>query len=349
MVAVKAHQALSFLEKPNPKIGSYLFFGTDPGLVSERSKQLAEKLANATSPASEILRLDEKDLDAEPDRIGMEMQTLAMFGGGKVVRVKHGRRVTANALKLLLSDPNPACHLIIEAANLRPGDSLRTLFEKSTAAAAVACYADSARDLEALINRKLAESQQTITMDGRELLVARLGADRALSVGELDKLTLYTSGQRQITADDVEAIVGDASEMALDKIVYAAALGQAKTAVGECARALSAGDSVHAILAAAQRHFHRLQTARAHLDSGKNEADALKRLKPPLHFKQKSAFVSQLYAWRHDALLDAIDTIVQASRATRSNSALDAVLVERLLIRVAQLAQRSKRAAIRPG
>ncbi len=349
MVAVKAHQANAFLTKPDTKISGYLFFGSDPGLVRERGAKLAAQLAQSSKPESEILRLDERDVEAEPDRIAVEMQTLPMFGGGKVLRVAHSRRLSANDLKPLLDKPNPECHLIVEAGNLKPTDKIRSLFEKSKTAAAVACYADSARDLEGVINRTLGESQQTISMDAREFLVTRLGADRALSVGELDKLVLFTEGKRQITIDDVEAIVGDASEMALDNIINAAALGHAKTAVHECARSIASGESVHGILAAAGRHFHRLAATRAHLENGRSEADSLKQLRPPLHFKQKTAFVSQLHAWRHDHLLTALDLISSATKAARTTGALDAILIERLLIRIAQLAQLSKRAAKSPA
>jgi len=349
MVAVKAHQANAFLAKPDSNISSYLFFGSDPGLVRERGADLAARLAKASKPESEILRLDERDIEAEPARIAIELQTLPMFGGGKVLRVAHSRRLSANDLKPLVDSPNAACYLIIEAGNLKPSDKIRGLFEKSNAAAAVACYADSARDLEGVINRALSESQQTIDMDAREFLVTRLGADRALSVGELEKLVLYTKDKRQINIDDVEAIVGDASELALDNIINAAALGHAKTAVHQCARAVASGDSIHAILAAAGRHFHRLETTRAHLENGRSEADSLKQLRPPIHFKQKTAFVSQLHAWRHDHLLTALELIRGATKASRTSGALEAILIERLLIRVAQLAQLSKRAAKSPA
>ncbi len=349
MVAVKAHQANAFLVKPNSNVSGYLIFGTDPGLVRERGAHLATQLAKTSKPESEILRLDERDIDAEPERIAIELQTLPMFGGGKILRVTHSRRLTAPNIKPLLDNPIPENRLIIEAGNLKPSDKLRALFEKSKTAVAIACYADTARDLEGVINRALSESQQTISMDAREFLITRLGADRALSVGELDKLTLFTKGKRQITIEDVDAIVGDTSELALDTIVNAAALGQAKTAVHQCARALSSGESVHGILAAASRHFHRLESTRAHLENGRSEADSLKQLRPPIHFKQKTAFISQLHAWRHDHLLTALGLIFDATKATRRSGALEAILVERLLIRIAQLAQLSKRAERSPA
>lgn len=343
MVAVKAHQARAYLAKPDPHVAGFLFFGTDTGLVRERAARLTEILAKHSKPESEIVRLDESEVDADPSRIVVELQTLPMFGGGKIVRVDYARRMSANDLKPVLEAAGNGTHLVVEAGNLKPNDKIRSLFEKTNNAAAIGCYADTARDLETVINRTLTESNQTITMDARETLLARLGADRSLSLGELEKLTLYTTGKRQITLDDVDAIVGDASELALDKIINAAALGKAQPAVHECARALSSGETAHSVLAATNRHFQRLEATRALLERGKSEAESLKQLRPPLHFKQKAAFASQLQGWKHDDLLTALALINQTTRSVRTNGLLDDVIVERLLIRLAQLAQHSRR------
>ena len=42
-----------------------------------------------------MLRLDDANLEDDPARICVELQTAAMFGGRKVVRAPTGRRVTA--------------------------------------------------------------------------------------------------------------------------------------------------------------------------------------------------------------------------------------------------------------
>ena len=63
----------------------------------------------------------------------------------------------------------------------------------------------------------------TITPEARELLLSRLGADRALSRSEIEKLALYAGGKGTIEIDDVEAVVGDASELAIDTMIMAAA------------------------------------------------------------------------------------------------------------------------------
>ena len=281
MVAVKAHQAQSFLKAPAANITAFLFFGSDSGLVAERAPALARMLAARETPEGEVLRLDDADLENDPARLAVELETLPMFGGRKVIRSAAGRRINANLLKPLVQGDTLAATLIVEGGNLKPDDAMRALFEKSPNAAAVACYADEAADLDTLVRDVLKSHGLAIADDARELLVARLGADRALSRNEVEKLALYASGQPLIEIADVEAVVGDAAEMTLDRIPSATASGDAARAVLECDRWAASGESPQAVVLALQRHFQRLHRIRAALDQGRPLDDAVRALRPP--------------------------------------------------------------------
>lgn len=340
MVAVKAHQAGAFLKSPDPKLQAVLFFGSDAGLVSERSALLARTLA--ARDEGEIVRLDDTDLDGDPDRLVVELMTVPMFGGRKILRTTAGRRINAAAVRPLL-ERDLAGVLIVEAGNLKPDEGLRPLFEKSTTAAAIACYGDEARDLEGVISEVLAEAKMKIAPDARDLLVARLGADRALSRGEVEKLALYAHGKAEIDADDVEAIVGDASEQSIDRIVTAAASGNAGRAVSEYTRSMAAGESAQAVIIATQRYFQRLHRTRAAVEQGRSVDDALRALRPPIHFRQKDAFVAQARSWTLAGLDAAILAISATANASRQTGALDDVLAERLLLTLAREARAGAR------
>src|SRR5262245_20564978 len=125
MVAVKAHQAEAFLKAVERVPAAVLFYGSDAGLVSERAAVLAQRLAQTDD--GEILRLEDADLEEDPGRIAVELQTISMFGGRKIVRATAGRRVNAAALKPLV-EGNIEGVLIVEAGNLRPDEALRALF-----------------------------------------------------------------------------------------------------------------------------------------------------------------------------------------------------------------------------
>jgi len=342
MVAIKGHQAAAFLKSPDDRFTAYLLFGTDPGLVSERSAHLAKAIAARSDPPGEIVRLDDIDLETDPDRLSVELLTVPMFGGRKIVRTATGRRITALTLKPLVQDAALAGVLIVEAGNMKADDSLRTAFEKAPHAAAIGCYADEERDLDQVVREVLQANGLAITPEARQLLIGRLGADRVLSRGEIEKLALYARGASEITEDDVEAVVGDAAELAVERIAHASASGDGARAVAELQRALTAGESAQGIIGAIQRHFTRLHRIRAAVEGGKSIESAIGEIRPPVHFKQKDALAAQCRAWRPEALEAALAGIASTARTARVTSALDDLFAERLVLTLARLARSSR-------
>jgi DNA polymerase III subunit delta len=344
MVAVKTPQAAAFLKAPPASIAAVLFFGSDPGLVSERSQLLAKLIAERENPAGEVLRLDETDLDDDAGRVLVELQTRPMFSGRKILRVTAGRKINAAYLKPILDTAPLEGFLIVEAGNLKPDDGLRSLFEGSPSLAAVACYPDSAADIDTLINDVLSAHKMRIGADARALLQSRLGADRTLSRGEIEKLALYAAGSGEIQPEDIEAIVGDAADLALERIAESAANGRAVEAVTDYGRAIASGESAQTIILIIQRYFLKLHRVRGDLDGGRSLDEALRSMRPPLHFKQRDAFAAQVRNWSRASLDAALTRIAETAKAARLSSALEDTLGERLVLALSAMAAPSRAA-----
>ena len=349
MTAIKTQQAEHFLKTLDTRYRAILVYGTDAGVIAERARAAAKRLADASHPPGEILRIEDADLEADPDRFVVEAQTVPMFGGPKVVHTRASRRVNVQALTPMLEEGALAATLVVEAGNLRPDDPLRVLFEKSSTAAAIACFADEGRNLESIIDETLEEAGVTITLEARQALVARLGADRVLTRGELEKLVLYTRDKGQIDIEDVDAIVGDASELAIEKVVLAAASGQANRALAEFDRVIASGESPQSVIAAVQWHFQRLHRLRASIEAGQPADHAIRQIRPPVHFKTRPLLEAQCRTWTSGRLLSALSQIAGATKAARLNAALESPIAERLLLDLAHAAtddrsQRTKRA-----
>ncbi len=338
MVAVKANQAAAFLKSPPPTCAAILFFGTDPGMITERAQKLARFLAERESPPGEILRIDDTDLEDDTGRLAEELNTRPMFSGRRIVRASTGRRINAQLLKSILTAGPLEGLLIVEGGNLKPDDSLRTLFEGLPTGAAVACYPDSDADLESLVNEVVKANKISITPEARDVLVSRLGADRALSRAEIEKLALYCLSKGSIEPEDVDAIVGDASDLALEAIAEAAAGGRAKEAISDYGRAIASGESAQAIILITQRYFLRLHRLRGEIESGKSPEEAVQSLRPPLHFRQKDAIVRQSRSWTRPGLDAALKRIAEAAKSARLTSSLEETLGERLILALAALA-----------
>jgi DNA polymerase-3 subunit delta len=220
--------------------------------------------------------------------------------------------------------------LIVEAGNLRPDSGLRKTFESHKSAAALPCYGDD-RALSGLIDAELAEMGLTIDRDTRDYLMTRLGADQALSRAEVVKLALYAQGGRSVSHEDVEAIVGDAAETALENFVYAASGGDAGAALSELQRLAAAGTDQAAALSALGRHFTQLHRVAA-AQSGGGVDQAVKSLKPRPHFKREPLFLAHCKRWGAARLARALPLIQEAVRRTRRSPELEGAFAERLVL-----------------
>jgi DNA polymerase III subunit delta len=343
MVAIKPAQAASFLKSLEPRIVAVLLYGDDAGLASERAKAAANALAARSKPPGEVLRIEDSDLDSDPDRLHTELQTVSMFGGARVVRTSASRKINVNLLKSLLEPGAMTGALVVEAGQLRADEALRKLFDGSSIALAVPCYPDESRDLDTIVKEAFAEAGQAITPEARQLLVGRLGADRALSRAEIDKLVIYAHGQAAVGIEDVEAIVGDASEMAIDAILLSVSAGNGRKAVMELDRAVGSGESPQGIIVMTLRHFQRLHRLRAMLDQGRSFDEAARAMRPPLHFKTRGVIEAHSRSWDATRLDRAIAAISRTAKQARLSSALEVTLTERLLLELAAMVASQRR------
>lgn len=330
MVAYKAASVPRFLKAPDPECRAALVYGPDAGLVAERAAALATHFMKRDEGEAELVRLDERDFAEDASRLEVELRTISMFAARKVVRVGPGARLDVPVLKALLDSPLEGT-LIVEAGNLRPDSALRKLFEANKHAAALPCYGDE-RNISALIDEELREAHLAMDSGTRAYLMTRLGADQALSRAEVTKLTLFAAGKSRISDEDIDAIVGDSSEIAVESFAYDVSGGDAKAALRQLARLVAAGTDVSAALTGLARHFTQLHRVAAALHKGVSAEQALRSLRPRPHFKREPAFVANCRRWSMRRLAQAMPMIQEAIKRSRLNPELQQDFAERLVI-----------------
>ena len=335
MVAFKAAQVASILSKPKSGFCAFLLYGPEAGLVNDRAAKLARKLAEQNEPASEIIRLDDRDLAGDPTRLAVETKTISMFSRQKIVRLKTGPSLKPEQLSELL-DSGHEVYLIIEAGNLRPAAKLRKLFETAPAAAALPCYADSARDIAQSVNQEAGRLGAFITADARAMLLGLTGSDPAMTRAEMQKLALYCGDGATIEAKHVEAIVADSADVAFDALVQAAAEKSRPRAVREFDRLAAAGQSPQFELIALTRHFQRLHRLVAEIEAGAAPKNAVAALRPPLGLKQRDALIRQARLWPRATAQRALSAMQEAIAQSRRRPQLERQIAERLVLGLCQ-------------
>ncbi|ACB93878.1 DNA polymerase III subunit delta [Beijerinckia indica] len=335
MVAIKSHEADRFLARPTTHVFLYLVHGTDNGLVAERVKTIVARSVDDPKDPFQFLRLDGDDLAADPQRLADEAHTVPLFGGRRAILIGARGKAFIQAVEPILAVPPQDCTIIVEAGALKKDNALRKLCERDKNAAAIECYPDSQRDLQALIEAETAATRQTIRADAKEELLSLLGADRLTTRGELDKLLLYTHGEAEITLSHVEAIVADASSLFVDGAINAAFAGEATNADRIARRVFEEAGDANMLLGMALRQALSLHRAKLDKDMG-----LAPRGGAPFAASWRMGNAEQhLSRWSVERLSEASTLLGEAVRQARREPKLAEAIALRALWSVAFLAR----------
>jgi DNA polymerase-3 subunit delta len=326
-----------FLNKPDPAVRVILVYGPDAGLVRERVMHLAKLTVPDLNDPFRVAVLPANALTEDPARLFDEMAALSLGGGRRLVRVQSPGESVATVIGTLLAEmPASDSLLLIEAGDLDKRSKLRSICEsESPLACAIPCYVEDT-----------AARQRTITeiLTGENIRAAReivtaladiLPPDRMAMRSELEKFAIYIGKGNTATLADVHAIVQDAGAAELDDLVFAVGAGESKRAMQLIERLYAEQTAPVALLRAAQRHFIRLQWARAQMDNGLNAADAVKRLQPPVFWKHEGAMTSQLRRWTRARAEQALRRLYDAEAAVKRTGIPDAALCAQVLLGLA--------------
>lgn len=340
MVAVRPGDVEATLSRIDPLRPVVLLYGPDTGLVRERARAYLARAGEGSTDPFGLVRLDGDEISGDPGRLVDEAGTVALFGGRRTISLRVGSRNVVPAVEALLATPPQDAIVVIEAGDLKRGVGLRALCEASPHASAIACYADTDRDLSRLIDTMVAEAGTSIDRDARAELMGLLGSDRLASRGEIAKLLLYAAGEPRITTAHVRAIVGDASAIALDEIADNAFTGQSAPMTDAFAKATHEGMRADIILGSVCRVAQSLHQMRIGIEAGGTVERAVEGARPAIHFRRKLFVEKALRSWNTARLESALLTLDEALLSARRNATLGPAIAERVLLQIAGQARR---------
>jgi len=337
----KAADIEAFVRKLDPKFRAVVVYGPNEGLVRERADRIAGQIVEDLKDPFNVTNLTAADLKEEPSRIADEAAAISMMGGRRVVRIDGAGDAVSEPLKLFLDDPKGDGLAVITAGDLSPRSALRKAAEAAKNAVAIPCYADDARSLSALIQQTLRPHGLDVDGDAASYLMDRLGNDRAVIRGELEKLATYKEGDgnRTVTLADAQACVGDSGALTLDEVAGAVSGGNLAALDRALSRAYAQGEAPVAVLRAVGRRLMRLYEAAGHMADGMSARDAMQRLRPPVFFKEQDSFRAELERWGPSRLSKALSLLMEAEADCKSTGMPDEAVCARACMRIARAAR----------
>ena len=342
MTALKAYQVEEFIRKKSTKSGIYLVYGSDTGLIYERSITLATNGSNGSchdTSSSDIVVLDMAELEADPSRLAVEALTTSMFGSSPTIRIRGGNKKLVPTLEEILKTKLSAT-IIIQAGNLTRHDKLRMLIEKDKNSWALPCFSDDKKSLKELVEKSFENKKIIASPEAISYLTTILGNDRDITRRELEKLHNFALESKKISLRDIQDLCGDNSMITIDKILDATGTGNVQNLEVALNSAFIAGIDAQSILAAGSRHFMFLRTVRAKMDSGSSASAALIQTYPKPHFSRSHAIELQLRNWSQKSLAKVIHRLLDATLDSRQNNSLGSVIARRAFLGICIAASR---------
>ncbi len=332
MVAIRPGEVAKTIAKAASIPPLWLVYGPDRGLVNETAKPVVRAVAGEGDDPFALVSLTLEDLSADPSRLVDEARTISMFGGRRAVHLRDtGGKDLSAMVRPLTDDPPTDAVVVIEAGDLRKTAPLVKAWEKHPAAVVVACYPDTAADLDRLMDEEARAFGLSIDREAKEMLHALLGGDRLASRGEIVKLMLYARDEGTVEPHHVREIVGDVSAFGAQEAVDAAFLGDAPALERELHKLRFAGVHPSVVAGTGLRHTQALARAAVEVDRGTDPARAVKAMVPRVHFKRERAVTGMLSGWSLAALEQAARALDRAVLETRRRPHLAAECVSTTL------------------
>lgn len=341
---IQAGRADSFAKNPDAGMRAVLVYGPDAGLVRERVQTLTLGILEDPNDPFRLAELVPDTIKQDPARLLDEATAQALTGGRRVLRIRDSGDGLTKILEAFLADYTGDTLVLLAAGDLGPRSSLRKLFEGAKHAAALPCYPDDARALDQVLRDTLKTAGLSIDREALAWLLDHLGGDRGTSRRELEKLVTYMGKDRgTVTTNDVLACIGDTAALTLDSLTFAAADGDHKSVQRIYARLTSEGTSPVSVLTASARHMVRLHQTLGHTKDGLSIDQALAKLKPPVFFKNKLRFKSQVVVWTLPLLTRALALLSKAEIAAKTTGMPAEAIAERTLLQLAAAVRNRQR------
>ena len=332
-------QINNFLKDPPKDITAVLFHGSDLGLISERSKNLALFFNKNLDDVFSVSTIT-NDMLTDDSIIFETAAQIPLFNDKRLVLVKGRGTELLKPCKMALSSKLESCMIIVEATEITSKHQLVKLFDASETAASIGCYPDTKENIIDLAKDLFSKDGIKCSKNVMDLIATRLGNDRATSRREIEKLALMAGPNGTLNSEDIIKSLGDNTVLTIDKIAHALASGNIKNLQKELNKAWY--ENVHAIsiLRGCQNYFRQICFASYSVENGSSPVSAVRDLRPPIHFLVQKQIQDQVRRWPSKGAMKVVNRIQDMERFVKSGTIDERIFTNQSLLGICIRASR---------
>ena len=315
------------------------FLCGDNGLQIEQAVGMITGALFPLGPAE----LDLRQFDGQshgPGEILQAARTQSFFSGKKLVVVRQAQSLKEaqwEQLRGYCKKPSPACCMVfilqLDLSDKKNKGRAEGL--KKSGAVFLFPNPKGERQIMQQVKEQLSGLGKTIAPDALAYCGALLDESAQSIAGEVEKLALYCGGRRQVSADDVDAVVCGGGRGTIFNFVDAVGLGNFERALELLAVVLASGTHPLAVLKMIARQFRLIRQSQLMLQQGETGARIAQKLRLP-EFVIRGV-LQQARIWPAGRMSEIFEEIFQASNLCKSSRADSDLVLEKLLLRLPEL------------
>ena len=325
------------LDRPDPDIRFYLFYGQDEAQSRGHAEQLLKGLG------AEKFGISAQAAKSDPAVLADEAAAIGLFGGKRALWIEPAGDEILGAVEALLEAAAVESPAIAIAGALRKTSPLVKLAETHSAALAHISYDLNEREAERVVD-ELAHGEGLRLAPGiASRIASAAGNDRGIIVQELAKIALYVdaSAERPTLVDaailDEIGAGSEGDSMRLGDLALSGDLDALSREL-DCS---SADAEPVSIVRALQRRLLMLAPIRARVDRGERPHDAVTSAGKSVFWKEKDLVSKLVTLWDSRSLARVLERSGGLERRLMSaESPPTAEALEEELVAIARMARR---------
>ncbi len=336
----KSYQIDALYPQINREFKAALIYGPDFSVVQDTAEQIGHFITPDLKDDFRVIKITPANIKDIPSVLLDEGDSLSLMGGRKLLWLKAADNNCTDAVENFVTHSQSDSFLLITADNLLRTSSLKVLCEAHPKILTIACYEDSIRDTQQLVRAYLSSKNYDISSKALNLFIEKESENRLALKMELNKLMTYVGAPRQITEQDVIAIIHDTSSTSVDVLCQAVAGGNQKAADKSCHLLLLSGETSVGIVRMLSLHFNRLLLAADMLEQRQPMENILKQVLKANQFKLKEAMARQILLWKKPAIIKVLALLLDTERQLKSTGIPDDLVLSRTLTTITNAARK---------
>ena len=321
---------------------SFLIYGPNEGLVRENIDIIYKCFSEGSD--CERINVNGNQLDESISFLNDEISTVSLFSEKKFLVLESIKEKHASIIEdALILDFKNTC-MVVKQDNLMKSSKIRKLYETSKNHFSLACYDDDIKVLSSLLEKFQKDHNISFDSDVKSFLLNNLSNDRMVIKNELEKILLSLSeDDKKVDVEKLRNILHDSAHTDLQQINNSILFGNTEKGSKSLEKLFNLGTNPLVILKSFNNYIMRIRLTQIELSKGEQFDEAIKVLRPPVFWKEKSDFKRHCLMWPANVIENIINEVLSSEIKCMTNNVIAKEQCEKTLFGISSTAKRFSR------